>query len=1679
MTPTRGPTLAVTDGQPLDGLFLVQFAGPFQEVWGEALRAEGIELLRYVPEDAFVVRARAVAPSALTALPFVHWVGPYLPEYKVFAGLREDLKQAGPGGLLPVKLLLAASSSGQERVWVRRLLVTVQEEGRWPFGFTVQGTIEARRLVELARSPAVLWIERAPRFRLLDEIATKIVAGDDNEFGTRAVVQQLGFDGRGVTVAVADSGLDDGVPDSMHPDLAGRVDAFFHYGRLRNAADEHSHGTHVAGIIAGDAAAGEADEWGYLYGLGVAPGARLVAQRIFDGAGGYEPPAGSADLSSMATLAHDAVTAGAIIGSNSWGDETQGRYDLSAQEFDALVRDGNLRTLAAEPYILEFSAGNSGPGPLTMYTPAVAKNVIATGAAQNNRFDFFIYAEGQDAMADFSSRGPAEDGRIKPDVVAPGTWIASQQSSSASDENAWAPISGDYLYQGGTSQAGPHVSGAAAVFVQFYRETVTNATPSPALVKAALIDAAVDLDDEYGTGPTPNMDEGWGRVDLTELVGTSRRIEYLDQGPLLRVGQVHERQVVVFSAEEPLRITLVYTDPPALPSAIPALVNDLDLEVIAPDGTLYRGNQFDGGESVPGAPSADRLNNVEGVRLAVPAPGEYLVRVVARNVPVDARIDTPAADQDFALVVSGDLPLPGVGTLVMDRRAYRADDALRLKLIDFDLAGKASVAVRLSSTSERTPEVVTLTAVGTAGVFTGGVDVVTGPAVADGRLQVSHGDSIDAVYTDASPAATRVVSARADFQPPVLSLVGVTNQFGRMVITWTTDEPAHSVVRFGTNAPPALAATNTARVTAHAVPLPRLDSGVSYLFSVTSTDEAGNTAADDRDGQYYSFIAVPPASVLLVDAYYHGPDDDGVEIPVTEYTDALDATGVSYEIWSVLERGSPTAADLQPYQVVIWRLNDSFYDQTTLTPSQQEAIASYLEGGGGFLLASMEILSRLGDVAFRRDVLKVVEFIPNPNLFGPCDACDEDHGVYLALGVDGDPIGHGLALELDYALYPEFEFLGIGPDLSDTFRAATNAAPVALDLDSGRACGVRFPRTGEDSAGRVVFLSFPLDAVPMAGDAPNNRVHLLRQILNFLAPGLTGFGTVALDRPAYTIPGRVLAEVSDMDMAGEGSLAVTFGSRSLSTGTVEVLPETAQRGLFRGFVKLVPASGPTGPGLLRARDGDAVWVEYYDVSSKALVRTEAIVDTQLPVLSGRTDEPYYEEAVVSWQTSEPCDALVQFGGGDPAFPINRTAYSADLQYAHEVTLTGLRPDTVYRYRLVSRDAAGNVGVDDNQGQYYELRTLKPLVPPWVDDFEAGQAGWSTFEGEDSLTTWQIGVPNNGWEAEAHSPVNAFGSNLNGLPIDYADTFLISPAIELTGGSEATLQFWHSYDFTERSAFDLLEVGTLMIITNALSAPVVLAEYGEFSGGWDPVRIDLTPYLGRVVFLVWAYQLLSFDFEDVYERPGWLIDDVEITVSGKASGTVQVASDLSQARFTLSGPVVRSGAGLLATFPDLPPGDYVVRWEDVPFHVTPGPQTNSLTAYATLRFQGLYSFPDTNANGMSDAWEQEHFGGVDPHRTATTDTDGDGAPDGDEFQAGTNPAAAGDRLEVVGPAWEQDGTVRLQWTAQPGYAYRLVSSPDLTRWSARSDWVRAEGASLSHTVSAPAIWQEFYRIEVRR
>ena len=414
------------------GLFLVQFSGPLDPVRRAELRAAGVELVQYVPDDAFIAKLNNVSPASVAARNYVIWVGPYRPEHKIHPRLAAMMPAAAKTNrMVAVSIMLSPSATPAEIAGVRARLVSVEAESHLRQGIFLRGELPPKQLDALSQDGAVLWIENAPKHKLIDEAASKLVGGDDGNIATPTVTQQLGFNGSNVVVAVADTGLDTGDTNDMHPDLAGRVSGLMFYStNVTDASDGYGHGTHCAGIVAGNAATGETDpDTGQFYGLGVASGASLFIQRIFD------DDANELNFTNDETLTHDAVRHGAKIGSNSWGNDVQGEYDTDCAQFDALVRDADAGTAGDQPYIEEFSAGNAGPQAGSIGSPAAAKNVIATGASENDTgtlaATYGLYADGPDTMCDFSSRGPCADGRIKPDLVAPGSWIASSASTIA------------------------------------------------------------------------------------------------------------------------------------------------------------------------------------------------------------------------------------------------------------------------------------------------------------------------------------------------------------------------------------------------------------------------------------------------------------------------------------------------------------------------------------------------------------------------------------------------------------------------------------------------------------------------------------------------------------------------------------------------------------------------------------------------------------------------------------------------------------------------------------------------------------------------------------------------------------------------------------------------------------------------------------------------------------------------------------------------------------------------------------------------------------------------------------------------------------------------------------------------------------------------------------------------
>jgi hypothetical protein len=330
------------------------------------------------------------------------------------------------------------------------------------------------------------------------------------------------------------------------------------------------------------------------------------------------------------------------------------------------------------------------------------------------------------------------------------------------------------------------------------------------------------------------------------------------------------------------------------------------------------------------------------------------------------------------------------------------------------------------------------------------------------------------------------------------------------------------------------------------------------------------------------------------------------------------------------------------------------------------------------------------------------------------------------------------------------------------------------------------------------------------------------------------------------------------------------------------------------------------------------------------------------------------------------------------------------------------------------------------------------------------------------------------QTSAYSGTNAWGSDLDGQSFDFlASSFLYSPEIDLSGLSTATLTFYDCFDFSSG-----LETGQLGISTNSSTPPAnipTVVDYGsDTSDGWQQETVDLTPYVGKTIQVVWYYQGVYIGTP----LHGWLVDDVSITgVAATNSGVITISKNLGQGTFTLTGPIGRTGKAPTTVVSNAPPGQYKVKFSDVTFYQTPSSETNTLVGNGTLTFTGDYTFIDANHNGISDAWENYYFGSAGADRTQSTDSDGDSMSDYAEFIAGTNPTNAASKLIFVSTAVKTN-FVQLKWAVIPGRLYQLDGSTNLINWSPLTGWQQAVTSPMSYLGTNAAVGRQFFRVEVQ-
>ncbi len=640
--PVTSPQIpANLEATPSDGLasYLVQFSGPIEESWKLEVAATGASLHGYIPENAFLVRMTALEREKVERLPFVRWVGPYHVAYRISPSIgtvafRDPDRAADP--LRTLRVIVSEDPAGAAQAAQSLGSVTERIDNGISPGFVIR--IDPARIPELAALSPVLWVEELFE-TTVDNLKTRWVVQSNSS--SQLTIWSNGIRGQGQILGIMDSGLDynscwfrdslDAPPGPTHRKVIAYQTVG---GGVAYDGCNAGHGTHTSGTAVGDQSFINP---GVIDYNGMAYQAKLIMQDVgSDNATACTNLTLSvpADLVSVFQSAYDL---GARVHSNSWGggDNT---YTDRCRQVDAFMWNH-------PDFLLCFANGNGGPGEGTVHAPGTSKNCVSVGATRQ--------AFNQESVAWYSSHGPCADGRRKPTVMAPGgdetVWIYSADNNTANPPVPTCHATGTGFM--GTSMATPAVAGCALLIRDYLAQGFYPAglpiapvtAPSAALVKAMLVNSG----DEMGAGDEPNHSEGWGRILLNDVLyfsGDTRELRLEDVTTGLATGEEIVYYYDVDSDAVPLEISLVWTDFPATPPAMPALVNNLHLSVTSPSAIEYLGNVYSGGESTTGG-TADNLNVEECVRRNAPEIGTWTIRVSAANVP--------SGPQPFALVTTG------------------------------------------------------------------------------------------------------------------------------------------------------------------------------------------------------------------------------------------------------------------------------------------------------------------------------------------------------------------------------------------------------------------------------------------------------------------------------------------------------------------------------------------------------------------------------------------------------------------------------------------------------------------------------------------------------------------------------------------------------------------------------------------------------------------------------------------------------------------------------------------------------------------------------------------------------------------------------------------------------------------------------------------------------------------
>ncbi|KAJ3533474.1 hypothetical protein NM208_g7968 [Fusarium decemcellulare] len=589
----------------------------------QKLEDNKVKILEYVSRHTYLCRYEPTDLSLIRSMGAVENVSVYVPDAKTTTSLKAIIERDDQKMHYTVDCILHQSPNVNATELApfiaEKAKVDVQDLQISPS--IIRVTVHQDRIPEIAKLDSISRIEEVRQVAVLNNEARGTLNVD-------LLTLSTSYEGVGQRICVADTGFDLGRTKSepgaeVHPAFTGRVECLdsvwldtYKKGELapERYMDEKGHGTHVCASICGS---------GVYKSVDTEQGA--VTVRLF------KKPY---DL-------------GIRIHNNSWGkawDDKTGQlgYETQANAIDGFV-------YGHQDFIVLVAAGNNGDKTKEksqIGAAAAAKNCITVGSTgstrQNDRQNFVKITELEDPgtqineTAVFSSRGPtlrkspcikqsgSEEpavGRIKPDIVAPGVAVlsaASRGRNEAARRGIMWRVSedDDWVYGSGTSMSTPLVAGCVALLREALEEHGKK-HPSAALIKALLVNGAVNYSESLGLGVGYDYEQGFGRVDVDSSIAMIRQSSFIEGGSILEttqfdvsaLRQLPESQRKWFSPEIPvpsgrnrLIVTLAYPDPASI---FGELQNDINL-IVRSAGAERHGNMGKGR-------NCDHTNNVEKV----------------------------------------------------------------------------------------------------------------------------------------------------------------------------------------------------------------------------------------------------------------------------------------------------------------------------------------------------------------------------------------------------------------------------------------------------------------------------------------------------------------------------------------------------------------------------------------------------------------------------------------------------------------------------------------------------------------------------------------------------------------------------------------------------------------------------------------------------------------------------------------------------------------------------------------------------------------------------------------------------------------------------------------------------------------------------------------------------------